>query len=110
VRTLHPDAEEPVREPSPAERFWRRLAETLWSKLAERPQAELLRVFRRELRFGHPALVRLLAEKSRRAEDPRRVRELAELARAALDGSAEELGDDLPGLRAAIRSQLAAAW
>jgi AraC-like DNA-binding protein len=108
LRTLYPEAEEPVREPSPDERFWRRLAERLWAKLAERPHAELLQVFRSELRFGHPALVRLLAEKSRRAEDPRRARELAELARAALDGSAEELGDDLPDLRAAVHEQLAA--
>jgi hypothetical protein len=107
VRTLHPEAEEPVREPSPDERFWRRLAERLWVKLAGRPHAELLRIFGRELRFGHPALVRLLAEKSLHAEDPRRARELAELARAALDGNAEALGDDLPRLRAAVLGQLA---
>jgi AraC-like DNA-binding protein len=109
VRTLHPEAEEPPRGPSSAERFWRRLAEALWSRLADRPQAELLRILRHQLRFGHPALCRLLAENSARVGDPRRALELAKLARATLDGSTEALGDDLPRLQATVRG-LAAAW
>jgi AraC-like DNA-binding protein len=110
VRVLHPRAKAPEpREASSEERFWRRLAETLWTKISAMPPAKLRRVLRHELVVGHPALFHLLIAESRRAEDPGRALELAELASATVEGSAAALAELVPGLRFLARNRLAEA-
>lgn len=110
VRVLHPRAKiPPAPEPAPAEKICRSFAARLWSDLSGLSPAEQRRVLRHEIFFGHPALFHHLAGESSRAEDPRRALELAELASAAVEGSAESLGELRPGLRFLARTRLAEA-
>ncbi len=109
VRALHPRAKVPKAPEPSEEKFWRRLAEVLWAKLSLRPTSEQHRALRHGLYIGHPALFHLLAEESSRAEDPHRGLELAELASATVEGSAEALGELLHGLRFLARVRLAEA-
>lgn len=79
----------------------RLIVEMVWNLLERLPWEEQQALVRNHISCGTPALFRLLLAKSREQGNVDRERgiRLAELAMDSLDGSAKDLGDELPSLR-----------
>ncbi|MCP3964388.1 MAG: helix-turn-helix transcriptional regulator [bacterium] len=92
----------PLPWPTDGEEYERFTAERAWRAIEDQPREEQLAAVRFQAKFSTPAFFELLREKSREAgrQDRQRGLQLAELALASLEGSAEKLGDRLPDLKA----------
>ncbi len=83
------------------EGYEQRIVEMVWNLLRAQPWEEQRKLVRSHLSCGSPALFELLLANSREQGkvDRQRGIRLAELAMDCLDGSARDLGDELPKLR-----------
>ncbi|MCP3963275.1 MAG: helix-turn-helix domain-containing protein [bacterium] len=97
-----PNSQTPVKLKIDGRVHERSEAEKIWLQIRDLPRDQQELVVREQVAFSSSALFDVLREKSR--EEGRRDRQLgvriAELALTSLVGSAEELGAELPGLRA----------
>ena len=92
----------PLPWPTDGEEYERFMAERAWRAIEDRPREEQLAAVRFQASFSTPAFFELLRQKSREEgrKDRQRGLQLAELALASLEGSAEKLGNRLPDLKA----------
>ncbi|MCP4658682.1 MAG: helix-turn-helix domain-containing protein [bacterium] len=83
------------------ESYERLVVEMVWNLLEAQPWEEQRKLVRNHISCGSPALFELLLANSREQGNVDRERgiRLAELAMDCLDGSAKDLGDELPMLR-----------